>query len=201
MYRFFKAVILGLCLTSLNAMADAKSDLKDKLSRFDAMSADFTQTVNGKLGEVVSTTKGTIALKKPDSLMMHTMEPDEQVLFTKNKEVYFFDPFINQVSIFDKKDLFTSPFMLLTSRDNSVWKQYEVVFSGSEYRLTPSQKADVKSISVKFSGNDVKKLSISLKDGNVNHYEFTNISHNVDNDDFFYHIPEDAQIDDERKSN
>lgn len=205
-FRYLKAAVAktliaaSLFSVSFQSFAGAKDELQVKLSALNAISSDFTQTVTRKDGSVVSQSSGRLCLKKPDKFMLHTTSPDEQVLFTKGNTVYFYDPFVNQVSIFDKQELYSSPFMLLTSKSESVWGQYEVENDGNSYNLKAKQPGQVVSIRLVLQGNMVSELYVQLKDGNTNHYTLTQVKTQVPDSLFEYKIPEDAQIDDERKS-
>jgi len=194
-------VIASLASIPFQASADTKSELQAKLSTLNALSSTFSQTVTRKDGSLVSQSSGRLALKKPDKFMLHTTSPDEQVLFTKGNTVYFYDPFVNQVSIFDKQELYSSPFMLLTSKSESVWGQYDVEKSGNAYVLKAKNQGQVVSIKLELQGELVSELYVQLKDGNTNHYTLTQVKTQVPDSSFEYKIPEDAQIDDERKSN
>ncbi len=194
-------VIASLASISFQASADTKSELQSKLSTLNALSSAFSQTVSRKDGSLVSQSSGRLALKKPDKFMLHTTSPDEQVLFTKGNTVYFYDPFVNQVSIFDKQELYSSPFMLLTSKSESVWGQYEVEKEGNGYLLKAKNPGQVVSIKLVLQGELVSELYVQLKDGNTNHYTLSQVKTQVSDSSFEYKIPEDAQIDDERKSN
>lgn len=201
MNKIFKIISIALALVSTQAFADAKQDLQNELKKYDALSANFSQNVVKKDGALISKTQGTLALKKPDSLMLHTLSPDEQVLFTKGQDVYFYDPFVNQVTIFDKKDLYSSPFLLLTSNSTKIWQQYEVSRNGNSYTLEPKVKGDVFSIAVKLNSGNICQLSITMKDGNINTYDLASVKYSVSAQAFDYDIPKDAQVDDERRSN
>ena len=193
--------VFSLVSVSLQASADTKDDLQARLATLNAIRSSFTQTVTRKDGSLVSQSSGILALKKPDKFILHTTSPDEQVLFTKGNIVYFFDPFVNQVSIFDKKELYSSPFMLLTSKSESVWGQYDVEKDGNSYVLKAKQPGQVVLIKLVLQGDMVSELFVQLKDGNTNHYSLSQVKTQVSDSSFEYKIPEDAQIDDERKSN
>lgn len=201
MLRLVKFLSASAVLICFSVYADAVSELQQQFSKHSAMSASFNQEVSKSNGEVIANAEGRLAIKKPDSLMMHTLSPDEQVLFTSGNDVYFFDPFINQVTIFDKEDLYTSPFLLLTSNSPEIWNQYTVTKENDSYRLVPKRKADMKELTLKFNGDDISSISVSLMDGNINTYTLSDIKYSVDKATFSYKIPEDAQVDDERKSN
>lgn len=199
---FVKAVIVAFLVSaSFQASADTKEELQSKLSTLNALSSTFSQTVTRKDGSLVSKSSGRLSLKKPDKFMLHTTSPDEQVLFTKGNTVYFYDPFVNQVSIFDKQELYSSPFMLLTTKSESVWGQYEVAKGGNSYVLKAKNPGQVVSIKLEFQGDLVSDLYVQLKDGNTNRYTLSQVKTQVSDSSFEYKIPEDAQIDDERKSN
>ena len=199
---FVKAVMVAFLVSvSFQASADTKEELQSKLSTLNALSSTFSQTVTRKDGSLVSKSSGRLSLKKPDKFMLHTTSPDEQVLFTKGSTVYFYDPFVNQVSIFDKQELYSSPFMLLTTKSESVWGQYEVAKVGNSYVLKAKNPGQVVSIKLEFQGDLVSDLYVKLKDGNTNRYTLSQVKTQVSDSSFEYKIPEDAQIDDERKSN
>ena len=199
---FVKAVIVAFLVSvSFQASADTKEELQSKLSTLNALSSTFSQTVTRKDGSLVSKSSGRLSLKKPDKFILHTTSPDEQVLFTKGSTVYFYDPFVNQVSIFDKQELYSSPFMLLTTKSESVWGQYEVAKVGNSYVLKAKNPGQVVSIKLEFQGDLVSDLYVKLKDGNTNRYTLSQVKTQVSDSSFEYKIPEDAQIDDERKSN
>ena len=167
---FVKAVIVAFLVSvSFQSSSDTKEELQSKLSTLNALSSTFSQTVTRKDGSLVSKSSGRLSLKKPDKFMLHTTSPDEQVLFTKGNTVYFYDPFVNQVSIFDKQELYSSPFMLLTSKSESVWGQYEVAKDGNSYVLKAKNHGQVVSIKLGFQGDLVSDLYVPLKDGNTNH--------------------------------
>ena len=199
---FVKAVIVAFLVSvSFQASADTKEELQSKLSTLNALSSTFSQTVTRKDGSLVSKSSGRLSLKKPDKFMLHTTSPDEQVLFTKGNTVYFYDPFVNQVSMCDKQELYASPVMLLTTKSESVWGQYEVAQAGNSYVLKAKNPGQVVSIKLEFQGDLVSDLYVQLKDGNTNRYTLSQVKTQVSDSSFEYKIPEDAQIDDERKSN
>ncbi|MGN1281708.1 MAG: outer membrane lipoprotein chaperone LolA [Succinivibrio sp.] len=198
--KALKAVLFFSAAFSFQVFADDASKLKDCLQVYSALSADFEQTVTKKDGSVISKTKGNLALKKPDNFILHTTEPDEQVLFTKGRDVYFYDPFVNQVTIFDKSSIYTSPFALLTSTDDSVWKNYKVTESGNGFELIPMSNAQLTKIILILDNGALSQLKVTFKDGNTSHYRFSSVSPSAKGSVFDYKLPADVQVDDERRS-
>lgn len=201
MKKLFKLGIVLAGIFSISVgFASPKDDLKERLQSFKALSSSFEQEVIKADGSMVSTSKGRLLVSKPDRLMMHTETPDEQYLFTKGDAVYFYDPFVNQLSIFSVADLNTAPFLLLNSDDKKLWDQYEVKSQGQSFTLRPHSSKEFKEIELKFKDNMLERLVIFMKDGNKNIYKLSSQSSQVNLKDFDISIPEDAEVDDERRS-
>jgi len=193
---------LLLCVAMIGmANASDKESLQKEVLSYQAIKADFAQTVTKNDGSVLSNSTGYLALKRPDHLMMHTLEPDEQVLFTKGNVVVFYDPFVEQASLYDKKDLYSSPFLLLTSNDEKIWGQYEISKSTKGYKIVPKNNQELKSIELELNGKNIKAIVICMADGNTNRYDLKNITNSVADSVFDYTIPDGTQLDDERRSN
>ena len=197
-HSWFKKLSLTLVLFSFQAFADERENLQNILFANDGFRANFEQIVTKQDGSIVAKSSGNLALKRPDKLILNTVLPDEQVLFSVDENVYFYDAFVNQVSIFSKSSLYTSPFLLLSSKDKKVWDSYEVSFKDDIYCLKPKAKGELKQVLVNTKGGTINSLEITLKDGNINTYNLSNLSYSVSDDIFNYQIPKDAQVDDER---
>ena len=199
--NFLKFVTLSLgLLGACTALAGASSDLKARLQSFEALSCNFEQEVLKSNGAVVSTSQGRLLVAKPDRLMMYTASPDEQYLFTKDEAVYFYDPFVNQVSIFSVADLNTAPFLLLNSSDPKLWAQYTVKSKGESFSLKPKSSKEFQEIELNFNGKTLESLVILMKNGNKNIYKLSSQQNQVNMQDFEVAIPDDAEVDDERRS-
>lgn len=193
------AAVSVFCILNTCAFADDKADLKAKLSSFEAFSAKFSQEVTDSRGKEVMSSRGSMALQKPAKFMLHTQEPDEQVLFCKGDDIYFYDPFVNQVSIFSRDELGASPFILLSDMSDKVWERYSVAFENGIYVVTPQQQGDIVNLQLGFKGDEIAEISLLMKDGNLNTYKLNDCSLTADPQVFEYQIPADAEVDDERR--
>ncbi|MGN0908102.1 MAG: outer membrane lipoprotein chaperone LolA [Succinivibrio sp.] len=184
-------------LSGAIARADDSASLKDRIFAFDELSATFSATTQ-KAGGGTQSSSGTIALRRPGSLVMHTLKPDELLLFTRGDEVCYYDPFVNQLTIFSKSQSYSSPFMLLATRDEKAWGEYDVKRSGDTWTLAAKHPRDVLSMEIGFDGSAIRFLKLRLKDGSTSSYELGSIRNSVDDGAFDVKIPSDAEIDDER---
>ncbi|MDY5903634.1 MAG: outer membrane lipoprotein chaperone LolA, partial [Succinivibrio sp.] len=78
---------LTLCFSQL-VLADDSTELQNIIFKHDGLKADFSQTVTKADGSLVTKSSGDLALKRPDNFILNTTDPDEQVLFTKQNEVW-----------------------------------------------------------------------------------------------------------------
>ena len=202
MFKFIKCCAAMACLSYAltgTAYADDKADLKAKLDAFTEFSATFRQEVTDKSGQEIMSSSGTLSLQKPAKFMLHTLDPDEQVLFCAGNDIYFYDPFVNQVSIFSRSQLSASPFILLSDMSDNVWAQYSVKEENGVYIITPKHNGDIVNLSLSFDGENIAAISLLMKDGNLNTYKLSECSQSADPHVFDYKIPEDAEVDDERR--
>lgn len=199
---FWGALILGCAQLGLASavLADDATQLRQKLSAMQALSADFSsEAVRSDGGK--SESSGKLALKRPDKMILHTLSPDETVLYTKGDDIFYFDPFVNQLSIYKRSAGNTSPFLLLTDHSDALWKNYEVKGDNGNYTVISKQGGDIVSMDLQFDGDKIKTLILKMKDGTVNSYFLSNVASTASDADFSVQIPDDAEIDDERGAN
>lgn len=202
--------VLGLALSAGVAQAEP---LAQKLQSFEALQASFTQTVTDPQGQEIASSEGTIALKRPQSFMLHTQIPDESYLYTRDDGVYYFDAFINQLTIMPLSSLQNSPFALLLEKsngnDSSAWQDWEVqeLIKSSVYELKPKTgtaaaqmggASAVRTLKLTFTGRYLNSVEVSFADGNSNHYALSGQKFTVSESDFACTIPSDAEVADER---
>ncbi|MCR5536588.1 MAG: outer membrane lipoprotein chaperone LolA [Succinivibrio sp.] len=198
--KCLRFLALLLTLVGLQAQASDLEDLQSKLAGFSAFYADFNQTLTTKAQQQGVSSSGYIALKKPHSLMLHTLKPDEQVLFTKDEAVYLYDPFVNQVTIYALRELQSSPFFLLTSMDRRLWDQYVVSKEQDSFTLTPKQPGEFSELKLTFEQDTLSRISIKMRDGSLNSYALSGQRQQAEDSLFVYAIPADAEVDDGRRT-
>ena len=133
--KFAALALLGL---SNFAMADAASELQMRLAKVDVLSAEFVQTVTSGSGKNVQQGSGKLQIKRPNLFRMDTKTPQETQIISDGKTLWFYDPFVQQVTAQWVKDaLNKTPFVLLTSNDKSHWDQYSVMQQVDTFALKP----------------------------------------------------------------
>ena len=142
-------------------------------------------------------------VKRPNLFRMDTQQPQENQIISDGKNLWFYDPFVSQVTVNTVEDAVNNtPFVLLTSNNKSHWDQYDVTQNADTFVLKPkAKKSSIKQFDVRIDANGVMKgFSTIERDGQSNLYLLRNIaSSNLSNDLFKFSVPKGAEVDDQRK--
>ncbi|QBQ64606.1 outer membrane lipoprotein chaperone LolA [Actinobacillus indolicus] len=206
MKSMFKKSLLGVMFVSLSAFAvaddKAVAELQQRLEKASQYSADFDQTVRSSKGKQIQTGKGKFQVKRPNLFRMDTKSPQENLIVSDGETLWFYDPFVSQVTANWVKDAVSNtPFVLLTSNDKGNWEQYDVTQSMDNFVLKPkSKKSSIKQFDVRIDANGLLKgFSTIERDGQSNLYVLRNITTaNLPNDLFKFSVPKGAELDDQR---
>lgn len=194
---------MGFSLFSAQAWADAAQELQNRLKMVSELSADFAQTVTSANGKNVQQGSGKLQLKRPNLFRMDNKTPQETQIIADGKTLWFYDPFVEQVTANWVKDAVNNtPFVLLTSDDNSHWQQYNISQNMDSFSLKPkSGKSNIKQFDIRIDSNGVLKgFSTIEKDGQSNLYVLRNITNqSLPASLFQFSPPKGAEFDDQRK--
>ena len=195
--------LTALLSASSFAFADAADELQNRLNKVDVLSADFAQTVMSANGKNVQQGNGKLQIKRPNLFRMDTKSPQETQIIADGQTLWFYDPFVEQVTANWVKDAVNNtPFVLLTSNDKSHWAQYSVEQKSDTFVLKPKAKnSNIKQFDIRIDESGVLKgFSTIEKDGQSNQYVLRNISNqNLDSALFKFSVPKGVELDDQRK--
>ncbi|CAJ0992856.1 outer membrane lipoprotein chaperone LolA [Pantoea sp. Nvir] len=195
-------VVLAL-FASVRAMADVSVDLQQRLNKVRSFYASFTQKVTDSSGSNLQEGEGELWVKRPNLFNWHLMTPDESVIISDGKNLWFYNPFVEQVSVSLLQSTTNStPFLLVMHNEQSEWQQYNIKQHGDSFELTP-----------KNSDGNMKRFTISVTSaGIINHFSAT--EHNgqytdyhlknqkniiISSDKFTFTPPKNVTIDDQRQ--
>jgi outer membrane lipoprotein carrier protein len=192
----------------------SKTLLMSKLANLAFFSANFTQEVVSETGELLEQSSGKLAISKPNLANWHTQEPDELAIVSDGEDVWFYNPWIEQVSVYSlSAAIAKTPILLLTSKDESLWQQYTVNqekdnLQGERFVISANDpNSQIKSLTLVFSEKDKKSLHTNLSQfsfldatGQVSHIKLSNFDAKtaLNSNLFNFTIPQDVQLDDQR---
>ena len=200
-----KQLLMGsiLLVASSQVWADAASDLKQKLTGVSLFSAKFAQTVYDSKGKELQKASGTLLVQRPNRFNWHTTSPDESLIVADGKDVWVYDPFVEQVTALKMKDaVLNTPFVLIAGNDNSLWKNYDVTQEGDVYTVTSRNKDElIASFRITFDRqNNISRFDVKEAQGQWS--EFTLSSFNrkpvLKGNEFVFKIPKGVELDDQR---
>jgi len=212
----------------INTNSASKKLLMAKLNHLDFFTANFSQQVLSESGEVIEESTGKLAISKPNLANWQVLTPDELSIVSDGSSVWFYNPWIEQVSVYAlSAAIARTPILLLTSKDETLWQQYRVEqINMVEQKSTAKQDIQNNSsngqqtfvISAIDTNSQIKSLTLIFKakkaggEGQLSEFSFLDATGQLSrirlsefNDQqaptpalFHFEVPQDTQIDDQR---
>lgn len=201
-----KWLMTGCLLSSMVSgvvHADASSDLQSRLSKVNSFHASFSQKVTGNDDSAVQDGEGELWVQRPNLFNWKTTSPDESVLISDGKTLWFYNPFVEQVTATWVKDATgNTPFILITRNSPSDWKNYHVTQKGDEFELMPkSASGNLRQFSISVTSNGtIKGFTATEQDGQRSSYVLKDQQNGaVDAAKFTFTPPKGVAVDDQRQ--
>ncbi len=190
-------------LSSASVLADASSDLQQRLDKVKSFHASFTQKVTDGSGQSVQDGEGELWVKRPNLFNWHITAPDESVLISDGKTLWFYNPFVEQVTAtWLKNATGNTPFMLITRNDSSDWAKYNVKQKGDDFELTPkASTGNLKQFAITVTPTGtIKSFTAVEQDGQKSAYTLKGEQNAaVDDAKFKFTPPKGVTVDDQRQ--
>lgn len=200
-----KITIIGILLSSWIthfAFADAVDNLKTRLNKIDSFHASFTQTITDSTGTLLQQGQGELWVKRPDLFNWHINKPDETVLISDGKTLWFYTPFVEQANALWLKDATSdTPLMLIARNNDSDWQQYKISQQGNRFSLTPKTSSNLKQFTIDVSPHGlIQKFSALEQDGQRTSYQLTQVQNvPIPASKFTFTPPAGVTLDDQRQ--
>ena len=193
------------CIWSLsfNALADDSAALKKKLASIRQFSAHFEQTVTDAQGKPLQNGSGEMVLQRPDHFRWEAKKPDDNLILSDGKAVWLYDPFVEQVTVMSlSKAVVNTPFLLISSTDDKIWKNYLIDQDGSAFTITSKQKDQrIESLRMVFDNqNHITRMEVNEAQGQRSEFTLSafNANPTLKADTFNFKTPEGVTVDDQR---
>ncbi|EJL6391758.1 outer membrane lipoprotein chaperone LolA [Vibrio vulnificus] len=187
---------------SASALANPQQELNQRLGMNDGFSANFNQMVTSPDGEVVMEGEGSVDIARPSLFRWSTSLPDENLLVSDGKTLWYYSPFIEQVSIYwQEQAVQQTPFVLLTRNQSSDWENYQITQDGNMFTLVPKAADSTQGqfqIDIDAKGI-VHGFNVIEQDGQKGIFKFTDIKLGKPAAArFTFNVPEGVEVDDQR---
>ncbi|GAA5523586.1 outer-membrane lipoprotein carrier protein [Microbulbifer aestuariivivens] len=166
MKNLLRNTLLALSLISTGVLADATDDLSGLLQPLGSISGAFQQSLTDERGEVLQNSSGTFSVQRPGKLRWETGEPFPQLLVTNNRELWLYDPDLEQVTIRPVDDrLKETPALLLGGKVEEIRSSFEVSSKNGSYHLKPRRAdAPFKAMEIRFTERGLP-AAMTVRDG------------------------------------
>ncbi|MBW3694629.1 outer membrane lipoprotein chaperone LolA [Vibrio sp. T187] len=193
---------LALLFMSFSVFATPKEELSNRLALNEGFSAQFDQLVTSPDGEVVMEGEGTVEIARPSLFRWNSTFPDENLLVSDGESLWYYNPFIEQVSIYwQEQAAAQTPFVLLTRNQQSDWDNYSVTQQGDKFVLLPTAKDSNQGqfeILINEKGM-IQGFNVVEQDGQIGEFKFKNVSLQTPKAErFTFDIPDGVEVDDQR---
>ncbi|EGQ8216905.1 outer membrane lipoprotein chaperone LolA [Vibrio parahaemolyticus] len=200
--KLFSALVLSISFFSVANAASPKDELNKRLAMNEGFSADFSQQVISPEGETVMEGEGSVEIARPSLFRWSTTFPDENLLVSDGKTLWYYSPFIEQVSIYwQEQATEQTPFVLLTRNRASDWDNYKISQKGNEFTLIPTAVDSTQGqfqINIDAKGV-VKGFNVIEQDGQKGLFTFSNVKLGKPKADrFTFTVPQGVEVDDQR---
>ncbi|MEY0605501.1 outer membrane lipoprotein chaperone LolA [Providencia rettgeri] len=202
-----KMMLLGALALSLHigqVLADASEDLQERLNKVNSFQASFSQKVTSPEGDLIQEGVGDLWLERRNLFNWNMTSPDESVLVSDGKNLWFYNPFVEQVTVTNLADATQdTPFLLITRNDPKDWKQYSIIQQGNTFDLKPKQtNGTLKRFSITVSPQGtIEQFSAVEQDGQTSAYQLKEQKNGrVDASKFKFTVPKGVTLDDQRSN-
>ncbi len=193
---------LALIMCSFSVLATPKDNLNERLSLTEGFSAKFQQQVISPDNEVVMEGSGLVDIARPSLFRWETLDPDENLLVSDGKSLWYYSPFIEQVTIYNQDQAMEqTPFVLLTRNRASDWDAYRVEQENDVFTLTPtSVESNQGQFQITINNKGVVKgFNVLEQDGQKSLFSFSDVVQTKpDASRFKFNVPDGVEVDDQR---
>jgi outer membrane lipoprotein carrier protein len=201
---FAFAALISLCLNVSHAWAQTgEQALKQKLALFDGFRANFNQLVIDAEGNTLQQAEGKLTVKRPNFIHWQTLAPDENLVVSDGKTLWFYNPFVEQVSAFSlANSVDSTPILLLSDLTSKAWQNFTINEQGAEHFIIQAKSAasQVQSLELLFNVNQLKEFVIVDATGQISRFKLSDVtSDKLPEQAFFtFTLPEGVDFDDQR---
>lgn len=160
---------LSLLFLPLLSWAQAASstalEIAERLETWSTLSMEFVQRTYDDKRNVVSNSRGTLAISRPKRFRLEVTEPDEELSVSDGEKLWMYDPLLKQVQILRLEDRWeTAPILLLSGDPRELEKSWVLSATGQkrrQYTLEPKNpEVLLKSITLIFRDNLPSRLFV-----------------------------------------
>lgn len=203
MKAWFMVIYIFFIIFSLSATADNSVILQRRLNQINSFQAIFRQYITRSEGETIQEGAGELYVQSPNKFNWHMFSPDENILNSDGKTLWFYSPMIEQATAIWLKDAINNTPLIFISGSNIIkWQLYNVKQEGDNFFVEPkSTDTNLKHFVIKITSKGIIKSFTSIdEDGQRSCYQFLIRDKNriIDASKFKFKLPKNVTLEDRR---
>lgn len=174
-----------------------------RISKLSAFYSVFAQKVIDNQDGVLYEASGELCFQKPHFFRLETLKPDQNVLVSDGKALWFYDPQLAQVTIQNAKEAIEGTLfeLLLNAYTAEEWNhRYHITASGDRFLLRPKPAYPAFPIFgiVLSAAGKLLAFTIEEEDGQKNEFSLRHLNQRMVGEPFSFTPPDGVVIDDQR---
>ncbi|WMY97216.1 MAG: outer membrane lipoprotein chaperone LolA [Arsenophonus sp.] len=177
-------------------------ELQKRLEKINGFCGKFNQKIIDQSGLNIEESQGNIWMKNTNTFKIQTIYPEENLIISDSKNIYYYHPSLKQVTIILLSDLnLNTPFVLFTNHDKKNWEQYKINQNKNNFFLVPK----LKNLNFKYffitiqSNGKLEELGIVEQNGQKNIFIISHYKKIMLKKDLFkFNFKKNILIDDQR---
>jgi outer membrane lipoprotein carrier protein len=192
---------VSLSFSAFALSADAQQ-LKDKFELFEQVNATFVQRITSGEGKLLNESRGEMSISRPGKFHWHILTPDEDLIVSNGETIWYYSPFIEQVTLINFVDAVDgTPFSLLAGATDTQWADYVVTKKENQFSVSNSAQTPANTFIFEFDNNNkVSKFAVLEEQGQRSEFvlDYKNNDKKIDASIFDFKLPEGVEVDDQR---
>lgn len=193
------ALVMAVSFTVFAADSESdKQELQKLLKQTQSLSAEFQQQVKDEQGAVLQTLSGSLKLKRPANLYWHTQTPDETVMVANGSKVWYYNPFVEQVTVYAQQDMVdNSPLLLVLDSNGKQWQNYKVHFENGRYFV--EHVTNGSQLELAFTDEKLTEITMIQPQGERTELLLSDVvlNHAISDEQFIFDVPAGVDVDDQ----
>ncbi|WP_413698596.1 outer membrane lipoprotein chaperone LolA [Psychromonas sp. KJ10-10] len=187
---------------SASALSEDALQLKNKLALFEHVNATFVQRITSAEGKLLNESRGEMSISRPGKFHWHIKTPDEDLIVSNGETIWYYSPFIEQVTLINFADAVDgTPFALLAGASETQWSDYDVSKKGNQFSVKHATSTQASMFIFEFDEQDnVSKFVVIEEQGQRSEFLLENKQSDtmIDQALFEFQIPQGVEVDDQR---
>lgn len=180
----------------------AATRLRQLLAPINTLSGHFTQLTVGSSGQTLQQSTGEMALRRPGLFRWHADQPEEQLVVSDGKQVWLYDPDLQQVTRrkLDQR-ISQTPALLLSGDVTQISRDFDISYGENgalvTFRLHPKAKDSLlDNLQISFQNGVPSRMLLIDNAGQRTDILFRAIKTNpkLDDGQFHFEVPKGADL-------